>query len=99
MLESFSLESLKNRNLRDEVTDFRLSQDGSALFYRSGNRIRRSPRPNAESRDAKELKGSSLRQSGWIDLGRAKDPSRSAGVEADVKEAWRLSGTIFGPRT
>jgi tricorn protease len=91
----YDMKKLEERRFADKVTDFALSGDGTAMVYRSRNRLRvvKSGRDPKEELPKDEKPG---RQSGWIDLNRVKisiDPLSE--WKQMFREAWRLQRDYF----
>ncbi|MBI4803294.1 MAG: PDZ domain-containing protein [Elusimicrobia bacterium] len=93
-LEIYDFTERKKDILAQAVTDFAVSRDLSALFYRSGNKLR--ALKAGEKPDEKSEKEGCCKKSGWIDLGRVK-----VGVNPPLEwkqmydEAWRLQKEQF----
>jgi tricorn protease len=92
-LQSFDFATLKLETVAGDVSSFDVSRDGTALVYRSGRRLRA---VNASVKIEKPPDDSPSRQSGWIDLGRARvsiDP-RSEWKQM-YRDVWRLQREFF----
>jgi tricorn protease len=89
----YDFEKQKEDTLIRKVTGFDLSQDAKTLIYLSGYRLRVLPAGTKPNRNAKDTPG---RESGWLDLGRAK-VSVVPGAEWKqmFREAWRLQRDHF----
>ncbi len=87
-LECYDFEGRKNETLVEGVTSFTLSQDGSTLCYRAGNRLRVLKTGDKPPGDKGEEPG---RESGWIDLSRVKVSVNPAAEWRQMfRDAWRL---------
>ncbi|MCJ7623723.1 MAG: PDZ domain-containing protein [Anaerolineaceae bacterium] len=89
----YDFEKQKEDTLIHKVTAFDLSQDAKTLLYLSKNRLRVLPAGTKPDRNAKDKPG---RESGWLNLGRAK-VSIVPGAEWKqmFREAWRLQRDHF----
>ncbi|HEX7022690.1 MAG TPA: S41 family peptidase, partial [Trueperaceae bacterium] len=94
-LECYDLRARTNETLVDGITTFVVSQDGSTLAYRAGNRLRileagKKP-PEEDGRD-----GEPGRKSGWLDLDRIKvSVVPQMEWEQMYREAWRMQRDHF----
>ncbi len=87
-LECYDFGGRKNETLVEGITSFVLSQDGSTLCYRAGNRLRVLKAGDKPSEDKGEEPG---RESGWIDLERVKVSVNPAAEWRQMfRDAWRL---------
>jgi tricorn protease len=90
-IEVYDLAERTSETLVDGITNFEVSQDGSTLLYRAGNRLRA-----IKAGDKPKDDGPPGRKSRWLDLQRVKisiDPQ--AEWEQMFREAWRLQRDQF----
>jgi tricorn protease len=89
-LKYFDLEDLEEKTFLDHVSNFKISEDGSAIIVRIKNSIR------ILSTSKEVPKEESGKKGGWIDLTRIKisiDPILE--WQQMLKEAWRLQKDYF----
>jgi tricorn protease len=91
----YDMDKLEEAEFVDRVTSFKLSEDGSALAGRIGNRLRvvQAKRESGQELPPEEKPG---RKSGWIDFSRIRvsiEPTSEWGQMFD--EGWRLQRDYF----
>jgi tricorn protease len=95
-IECYTFESQKHERQIDGISDFWIGRDGKTLLYQSRDRLRvlKGGDKPPEGKDAGGDKPS--RQSGWIDLNRAKVSVNPAAEWRQMfREAWRLQREQF----
>ncbi len=92
-IDCFDLETRKNDWLLDEVSDFAISRDNKWIIYRSGHRLRVL---KAGEKPPKTDSHEPNRDTGWLDLSRAKVSVQPAAEWKQMfAEAWRLQREQF----
>ncbi len=97
ILHVYDFKEQKKDTLVTGISDFELSRDNKTLVYSTGNRLRVLKAGKKAEDDAKsDNRGSTNRQSGWIDLNRVKaSVVPSAEWTQMYREAWRLQRDYF----
>ena len=96
-LHAYDFKEQKKEVLASGIDTFQLSRDAKTLVYRTGNRLRVIKAGKKAEDDSKsENRGSTNRQSGWVDVNRVKAAViPSAEWHQMYREAWRLQRDYF----
>jgi tricorn protease len=92
-LQCFDFLTQKCEAVLDDILTFKISHDSSALVYRSGRRLRA---VSTAGKIKKPTDNKPSRQSGWIDLSRAKvSVEPRAEWRQMFRDVWRLQREYF----
>ncbi len=91
VIKAFNLEENEEKTFLEGITNFKISQDGTAMIVRVKNKLR------VVSTESEPLKDEKVgRKSGWLDLSRVKISINPISEwKQMLKEAWRLQKDYF----